>query len=144
MITLIDGQCSRKVTRNITISLSTLVITCVNNKTTYSEGAKLQKITVNGLTTIVVDASYLCRSGVWKIEGSLPIKPIDPSVPKIYGLTDIMSVTRKSVNPIILAIDDEYVLYRIVLKTAQVYEVKVFGNQLSTTRDTNFKKLLHR
>ena len=113
---------------------------CLSGVTKYSEGTSLQEITVHGQTTIIADASYVCRSGVWKIEGSLPVKPVYPSVPTAYGLNDILTVTKKSVNPILLAVDDEYVLYRITLKTGQVYEVKVYGNQLVTTRDGNFKK----
>ena len=113
---------------------------CVSGVKKYIEGTKLQQITVDGRTTTIADASYVCRSGMWKIEGSLPVKPVDPSTSTTYGLTDVKSVTKKLVDPIPLAIDDEYVLYRIELKSAQVYEVKVFGNQLSTTRDANFKK----
>lgn len=73
----------------------TTTSSCLSGTVKYSEGTKLQEITVNGLTTVIADASYVCRSGVWKIEGSLPVKPIDPKIVTTYGPTEIQSITFK-------------------------------------------------
>lgn len=68
---------------------------CVSGVKKYSEGTKLQQITVDGQTKVIADAAYVCRGGIWKIEGSLPIKPIDPTISAAYGLAQIKSITFK-------------------------------------------------
>ncbi len=44
-----------------------------------------------------------------------------------FGITDVKSVTSKNVDPIPMALDDEYTLYIITLKSGKVVEVKNYG-----------------
>ncbi len=59
---------------------------------------------------------------------------------KKFGLKDIKKVTWKKVDPIPNAIDDEYSLYTIKLKSGQTVEVKVCGYCMSEDREAAFKK----
>lgn len=59
---------------------------------------------------------------------------------KSYTLADVQSVTKKSVDPIPLAIDDEYTLYTVTLKSGKVHTFKrgftplgAFENQVKAT-----------
>ncbi len=56
-----------------------------------------------------------------------------------YTLADVKAVTKKTVDPIPTAIDDEYTLYRIVLLNGKVHEVKV-GFMPISYRDEQFRK----
>ena len=44
---------------------------CVNDGASYPEGTRRTCITTNGGSSCISDAGYVCRSGVWKIEGSM-------------------------------------------------------------------------
>ncbi len=72
---------------------STPANSCVSGGKTYTEGTKLNEITVDGKTTRISDASFVCRikdnRGVWEREGSLPGKPTNPICikGKSYGIS---------------------------------------------------------
>jgi hypothetical protein len=57
---------------------------------------------------------------------------------KSFTIDDVKSVTKKAVDPIPQAIDDEYTLYIILLKSGK--EVKVKECRLCVDRNTAFKK----
>lgn len=56
-----------------------------------------------------------------------------------YTLSDVKSVTKKVVDPNPISVDDEYVLYRIVLNNGKIHEVKV-GFVPVSYRDALFRK----
>lgn len=64
---------------------------------------------------------------------------ISKSVLTAYTLADVKEVTKKTVDPIPTAVDDEYTLYRIVLISGKVHEVKV-GFMPISYRDEQFRK----
>ena len=46
---------------------------CVNDGVSYPEGTSRTCLTTNGSTSCIADASYVCRSGQWKIEGGMQV-----------------------------------------------------------------------
>ncbi len=70
-----------------TVGGQTPIIMCISGVKKYIEGTKLQQIIVGGQTTVIADASYVCRKGKWVIEGSLPNSPItSSSTPRITSI----------------------------------------------------------
>lgn len=59
---------------------------------------------------------------------------------KTFKLKDVKSVVATVVDPIPNAIDDEYTLYKITLKSKRVVEVKACGYCTTEGRDALFKK----
>ncbi len=77
------------------------VVVCLSGFTKYSEGAKLQSITENGVTRRISDGSFVCRSGKWVVEGSLPTSMVRGAS------TDIMTeigITLSTIRSIIAEI----------------------------------------
>lgn len=56
-----------------------------------------------------------------------------------YTLSDVASVTKRNVDPIPSAIDDEYTEYTITLKNGTKYGVKVYGNATLSMNEQGFR-----
>ena len=56
-----------------------------------------------------------------------------------FALTEVLSVTMKNVDPVPVAVDDEYTLYTITLKSKKVVEVKNYGNALASMNEKAFR-----
>ncbi len=56
-----------------------------------------------------------------------------------FTLTDVKSVTKKEVDPMPGAVDDEYTLYTITLLSGKVIEVKNYGNAPASMNDKAFR-----
>lgn len=66
-VTSANGQSTKTTT---TVNVIGNNISCYDNGTAYNEGASKSCLWVNGNQTCIADASYVCRSGSWKVEGS--------------------------------------------------------------------------
>lgn len=124
-------------------------ITKANSVTTVLDGPVLYTITLkNGrkvevkvpglaLESMVVklfrDAGYLgnVTELLSKVGTGTAVTP--------FALTDVKSVTQKQVDPIPNALDDEYTLYTITLKSGKVVEVKNYGFAPAEMNNKAFK-----
>ncbi len=66
-VTGANGQ-STKTTSTVTVTGNN--ISCYDNGITYLEGQNKSCLWINGNQTCIADASYVCRSGSWKVEGN--------------------------------------------------------------------------
>ena len=115
---------------------TTGVLRCVSGVTKYEEGAKLQVVTVNGETKRISDASFVCRSGKWVVEGSLP----KPATTTTYTNVDVQSITKQVVAGNRMVADSGYTLYTITLKSGRKIEVKIVGLMTSSMVEAEFRK----
>lgn len=52
---------------------------CISGNRRYGEGSRLTSVVEDGRTRSIADAYFVCRSGVWQVEGSLPGPGTDPA-----------------------------------------------------------------
>jgi hypothetical protein len=65
-VTAANGQ-STKTTSTVNVTSN---VSCYDNGTAYTEGTSRSCVYQNGYRTCIQDASYVCRNGNWKVEGS--------------------------------------------------------------------------
>jgi hypothetical protein len=68
----VRSQTGEETKTTATVKVANSYIKCLNEGVSYDEGASLGcVVNANGYRTCIADASYICRSGEWKIEGGL-------------------------------------------------------------------------
>lgn len=125
---------------------------------TSAEGSAQSGTAATGQLSPQDTVSYSCKS--WNVDGSVFVPPSNldfmdmseiikgmptlptPPVSKVetYTMADVASVTLTNVDPIKEAIDDEYVLYSIVLKSGASYQVKTYGMVPAEMNQAEFRK----
>jgi hypothetical protein len=77
VIMIVRSQNGEETKTTATVNVLGSAIKCWDSGISYNEGASLSCLTnSDGNKSCIADASYVCRSGVWKIEGGLWYYPL--------------------------------------------------------------------
>lgn len=67
---VVKSQTGEETRTTATVRVATTGIQCLESGISYNEGASISCVTTNGVKACIADAAYVCRSGVWKVEGT--------------------------------------------------------------------------
>ncbi len=94
----VDVSFKEFATPSVSLGSGTSAVTCINNGVSYPERTTRTSLTnADGSTRTIMDAYFVCRSGEWKIEGSLPgVTTPTPTTSCLSGSTSYPEGTKRT------------------------------------------------